>query len=159
MDVRDKNYLQIAVGLARKSMEEGGFPAGAIVVRDNKVLSEGISIGFKIHDPTSHAETASIREACGNLKTPDLKGAVLYESLECCLMCFSAAYWAGISRIVYACRKTPEMVKKFYYEGYSDNSEVNKRNNREIELLFIPDFEKEVLSIIKEWESKFGGFK
>lgn len=159
MDVRDKEYLQMAVKLARKSMEEGGFPAGAIVVKDNKVLSEGISIGFKTHDPTSHAETASIREACRKLKTADLKGAVLYESLECCLMCFSVAYWAGISKIVYACRKTPEMVKKLYYEGLSDNTKINKENNREIELVFIPNFEKESLTIIEEWEKRFGGFK
>lgn len=159
MENYDKKYLQIAVRLARKSMEEGGFPAGALVVRDGKVISEGISIGNLLNDPTSHAETASIREACKKLKTFDLKGAVLYESLECCLMCFSVAYWAGISKIVYACRKTPEMVKKFYYEGYSDNSEINKKNNRKIELVFIPDFEKESLAVVREWEQKFGGFK
>lgn len=159
MDTKDKKYLQMAVRLARKSMGKGGFPAGAIVVRDNKVISEGISIGFKLNDPTSHAETSSIRQACQRLRTSDLKGAILYESLECCLMCFSVAYWAGVSKIIYACRKTPEMVKKFYYEGSSDNAEINKKNNRRIELLFIPDFEKESLGIVKEWENKLGGFK
>lgn len=159
MGVQDKKYLQKVVKLARKSMEEGGFPAGALVVKDNKVISEGISIGNSLNDPTSHAETASIREACKKLKISDLKGAVLYESLECCLMCFSVAYWAGISKIVYACRKTPEMIKKFYYEGFSDKAQINKKNNRKIELLFIPDFENESLAIVREWEKKFGGFK
>lgn len=155
MEAKDKKYLQMAVRLARRSMDEGGFPAGALVVKDNKVISEGISIGFKLQDPTSHAETASIRKACQERETSDLKGAILYESLECCLMCFSVAYWAGISKIVYACRKTPAMVKRFYYEGSSDNAEINKKNNRKIELLFIPDFEKESLDIVREWEKKF----
>lgn len=159
MNQQDKKYLQKAINLAKKSMGEGGFPAGALVVKDNKIIAEGISIGFKFHDPTSHAETASIRKACQKLKTSNLEGAILYESIECCTMCFSVAYWAGISKIVYACSKTPEMVKKFYYEGYSDNSEINKKNNRKIELLFIPDFEKESLGIIKEWENILGGFK
>ena len=68
MKNRDKRYLQMAVNLARRSMKEGGFPAGALVVKDNKIISEGISIGFKLHDPTSHAETSSIRKACKKLK-------------------------------------------------------------------------------------------
>ena len=157
ISVRDKRYVQKAVRLARRSVAEGGFPAGALVVKDSKVISEGISIGFELHDPTSHAETASIRKACQELKTLDLKGAILYESLECCLMCFSVAYWAGISKIIYACRKTPEMVNKFYYEGFSDNNKINKENNRNIELIFIPDFERESLGIVREWEKKFGG--
>lgn len=159
MNVHDKRYLQIAIKLARRSMEEGGFPAGAIVVKGGKVIAEGISVGSKQNDPTGHAETASIREACRKLKTHNLTGAIMYESLQSCLMCFSVAYWAGISKIVYACRKTPEMVKRFYYEGHSDNVQINKENNRKIELLFIPDFEKESLGIIKEWEKRLGGFK
>lgn len=157
MDVEDKKYLKIAVKLAKKSIAEGGFPAGALIVKDGNIISEGISIGNLLDDPTSHAETCSIREACKKLKTSNLEGATLYESIECCVMCFSVAYWAGISKIVYACRKTPEMIKKFYYEGDSDNAEINKKNNRKIELLFIPDFEKESLSIVREWEEKLGG--
>ena len=133
-------------------MDEGGFPAGALVMRDGQVIAEGISVGFKLQDPTGHAETASIREACQKLKTHDLSGAVMYESLQSCLMCFSVAYWAGVSKIVYACRKTPEMVKKLYYEGFTDTNEINEKNNRKIEFVFIRGFEKECLAIIKEWE-------
>lgn len=157
MNVDDRKYLQMVVKLAKKSIAKGGFPAGALIVKDGDIISEGISIGNLLNDPTSHAETYSIREACRKLKTSNLEGATLYESIECCVMCFSVAYWAGISKIVYACRKTPEMIKKFYYEGESDNAEINERNNRKIELLFIPDFEKESLGVVEEWEKKLGG--
>lgn len=150
----DKQYLKLAVEQAGKSVKAGGFPAGAIIVKDGIIVAEGISVGFKNNDPTGHAETAAIRTACQNLKTHDLSGAVMYESLECCNMCFSVAYWAGISKIVYACRKTTEMVKKFYYEGSTDNKSINESNNRKIELVFIPDFEQESLVIIKSWEEK-----
>lgn len=150
----DKRYLKLAIDQVRKSVAVGGFPAGAIIVKNGKIVAEGISVGFKNNDPTSHAETAAIRQACRNLKTHDLSGAVMYESLECCNMCFSVAYWAGISKIVYAYRKTPEMVKKFYYEGNTDNKVINQSNNRKIELVFIPDFEEESLAIIKSWEEK-----
>lgn len=152
--MNDKQYLKLAVEQARKSVAAGGFPAGAIIVKDGKIVAKGISVGFKNNDPTGHAETAAIRTACQNLKTSNLSGAVLYESLECCNMCFSVAYWAGISKIVYACRKTPQMIKKFYYEGNTDNRLINETNNRKIELVFILDFKEECLAIIKNWEEK-----
>jgi tRNA(Arg) A34 adenosine deaminase TadA len=150
----DKKYLKLAIDQARKSVNEGGFPAGAIVVKDNKTISEGISIGYLIHDPTSHAETSSIRKACKDLETSDLSGATLYASLHPCLMCFSVANWAGISRIVYGCRKTQDMVEKRYYEGITDVTKINKENTRKIEIEFVSDFEEEILSLVSAWESK-----
>lgn len=152
--MNDKKFLRLAVDQARKSVEEGGFPAGAVVIKDNKVIAEGVSLGWKIHDPTEHAETSAIRKACKKMGSSNLDGATLYESLECCNMCFSVANWAGISRIVYACRKTPEMVKKFYYEGLTPNRVLNESNNKKIETVFIPDFEKECLDLVKKWEEK-----
>jgi len=138
--MNDKDYLKLAVEQAKKSIDEGGFPAGAVVVKDGKIIAEGVSLGFKLHDPTEHAETSAIRKACKEVGSSNLDGATLYESLECCNMCFSVANWGGISRIVYACRKTPEMVEKFYYEGLTDNKILNESNNNKIEIVFIPDF-------------------
>ncbi len=152
--MNDKGYLKLAAKQAELSVVKGGFPAGAVIVKNGKIISKGISIGSKINDPTSHAETAAIRQACKKLKTSDLSGAIMYESLECCNMCFSVAYWAGVSKIIYACRKTPEMVKHFFYEGTTNNNLLNKNNNRKIKLLFIPDFEKECLATIDNWKRK-----
>jgi tRNA(Arg) A34 adenosine deaminase TadA len=154
---QDKKYILLAIEQARKSVKEGGFPAGAVIVKDGKVISKAISVGYKNNDPSGHAETAAIREACRSLKTADLTGTTLYESVECCVMCFSVAYWSGISRIVYACKKTPKMVSKNYYEGITNNQNLNKENNRQIELVFASEFENESLSVIKEWEKR-GGF-
>ena len=150
--MNDREYLQLAVKQAEESIRQGGFPAGAVVVKNEKIASRGISLGFKLNDPTSHAETASIRTACKKLQTTDLNGATLYASLQPCLMCFSVASWSGISRIVYGCKKTKEMVKKDYYEGETDIKEVNNQNNRQIELVFIPDYEKKILALIEKWE-------
>ena len=150
--MNDKDYLKLAVEQAKKSVDEGGFPAGAVVVKDGKIIAEGVSLGFKLHDPTEHAETSAIRKACKTVGSSNLDGATLYESLECCNMCFSVANWGGISRIVYACRKTPDMVKKFYYEGSTDNKILNESNNNKIEIVFIPDFEQEMLGLVKNWE-------
>lgn len=152
MNNQEKEYLQRAIELARESVNKGGFPAGALIVKDGQIVSEGISIGNILHDPTAHAETVAIREACLKLQTTDLSGATMYESIECCTMCFSVANWVGISRIVYACRKTPEMVADHYYEGSTNNQVLNEGNNHKIELVFTPDLEEESLKVIKEWE-------
>lgn len=150
--MNDKEYLQLAIDQARKSVEQGGFPAGAVIVKDGKVISKGVSLGSVLHDPTSHAETAAIREACKILKTINLEGATLYENLQCCVMCFSVANWAGISRIVSASKKTSDMVSKLYYEGTTDVHELNKQNTRQIELVYVPEFENESLEIVGKWE-------
>ncbi|HBP51423.1 MAG: Guanine deaminase [Candidatus Shapirobacteria bacterium GW2011_GWE1_38_10] len=149
----DKKFLRKAVDQAKKSVELGGFPAGAVVVKNGKIISKGVSLGNILHDPTSHAETSSMREACKKLKGY-LEGATLYASLEPCLMCFEASNWTGVSKIVYGCKKTEEMAKKNYYEGVNEIRKINKKNNRQIELKYIPDFEKEMLTLVKKWESK-----
>ncbi|PIR42562.1 hypothetical protein CO058_00705 [candidate division WWE3 bacterium CG_4_9_14_0_2_um_filter_35_11] len=149
----DKDFLKKAVIKAKESVKAGGFPAGAILVQDGKIIAEGISVGYQLHDPTSHSETSSIRNACKNLETTDLTSATLYASLQPYLMCFSVSNWANISKIVYGCKKTDEMVKKNYYEGFNNVEEINQKNLRQIELVYIPDFENEMLEIIKDWES------
>ncbi|HLE24505.1 MAG: dCMP deaminase [Candidatus Amesbacteria bacterium GW2011_GWA1_47_16] len=150
--IEDKKYLKLAVEQAKKSVEEGGFPAGSVVVKNDEIISEGVSLGRKLNDPTSHAETSSIRKACKKLETRDLSGATLYASLEPCLMCFSVSNWSGISRIVFGCQKTAEMVEKVYYEGSNNLVQINGQNSRKIELVLISDFEQEMLELIKDWE-------
>ena len=150
----DEQYLKLAIDQARMSMEQGGFPAGAVLVKGDEIIARGVSIGNILHDPTSHAETATIREACRILEATSLAGATLYASMEPCLMCFCGAYWADVSRIVFGCRRTPEMIEKGYYQGRTEIYEVNDENNRKIELVYLPNFEGEVLGIIAEWEKK-----
>lgn len=156
MDSQDKIYIQLAIKQAHKSVDEGGFPAGAIVVKDGEIIAEGISIGNNLNDPTSHAETAAIRQACKKLKTSDLRGATLYENLTACVMCFSVANWAGISKIISGCKKTPDMVKRGYYEGNTDIEKLNEENNRKIKLVYLPEFEAQSLELIREWEKQNG---
>ena len=149
----DKHFLLKAIELAKRSVEEGGFPAGAIVVKDGIIIGEGLSLGFKNNDPTGHAETVAIRNACKHLGTTDLTGATLYESLQTCMMCFSAAYWSGISRIVSAAAKTDEMVKKQYYEGQTKPENINIENNRQILLETISELTEAALEPVRQWEA------
>lgn len=99
----DHKYLARAVALSREHMEGGaGGPFGAVIVRDGEVLAEGWNQVTSANDPTAHAEVTAIRRACAALGDFSLPGATLYTSCEPCPMCLASAYWARVSRIVYA---------------------------------------------------------
>ncbi len=149
--MNDLDHLALAVEQAKSSVEQGGFPAGAILVKDGKIVARGVSIGAQLHDPTSHGEMATIRASCKELDSASLTGAILYTSMEPCLMCFCAAYWADVTKIVYGCRRTPEMITNGYYQGKTELAAVNTENNREIKLEFRPEYENDVRKIIQDW--------
>ena len=149
-NMHDKKFLQLAIEKARESVAQGGFPAGAVAVKDGKVVGEGVSIGNKLNDPTSHGEMASIREACKNLKTSDLSGSVLYASMQPCLMCLGASMWSSISKIVFACSK--EKVSSDYYGGHYNPLSINSELARPIELVHFKELENESLDVVRKWE-------
>ena len=98
---QDKQYMREAIRLANESVERGGGPFGAVIVKDGEVIA-GSSNSMTIdNDPTAHAEVNTIRQACRKLGTFDLSGATIYTSCEPCPMCLGAIYWARISRIFY----------------------------------------------------------
>ena len=148
--MNDKEFLQKAIEKARESVTQGGFPAGAVVVKNGEIIGEGVSIGNKLNDPTSHGEMDAIRSACKNLQTSDLSGSVLYASMQPCLMCLGASMWSAISKIVFACPK--EKVSAEYYGGHYAPSAINAELTRPLELDHLAELEDESLAIVREWE-------
>jgi tRNA(Arg) A34 adenosine deaminase TadA/catechol 2,3-dioxygenase-like lactoylglutathione lyase family enzyme len=97
--------LRRAVQLAAENAAAGAHPFGALVARHGEVLGAGVNTALAGDDPTGHAETAALRDACRRLGTLDLTGAVVVSSAEPCPMCRAAALLAGVSRLVYAAPK------------------------------------------------------
>ena len=102
-----------AIELSIKSVDSGTGPFGAVIVKDNKIISEGFNIVTSSNDPTSHAEIVAIRNACKSLNNFVLKGCDLYTTCEPCPMCLGALYWSQISRIVYSAKD-----KKNEFNGF-----------------------------------------
>ncbi len=102
MLVDDRKYLDEAVALARRSVEMGDGPFGALIVRDGEVIGLGHKCVTSDNDPTAHAEIVAIRAASKALNDFSLNGSILYASCEPCPMCLAAAYWARVDRVVYA---------------------------------------------------------
>ncbi len=144
------NFLQQAIALSQKSVEKGGFPVGAIIVKNGVVVAEGLSNGKNNKDATSHAEIEAIRNASQKLNARDLLDCEIYSSMEPCLMCFSASYWAKIKKVVYAIGK--DRLSKQHYEGLYSLEEINSKNNRQIEIVHLKELENSALSIVQDWE-------
>jgi guanine deaminase len=99
----DDVFMQRAIEVSRSAIGQPGCePFGAIVVKDGKIVGEGLNRSLALHDPTSHGEIEAIRDACRKLATKDLDGCDLYSSCEPCSLCVAAMHIAGISRLYYA---------------------------------------------------------
>lgn len=89
-------FMKRAVQLAIDNVAEGGEPFGAVLVKDGKIITEGVNKLHEIYDISGHAELLALRKAQEKLKTHDLSGYTMYASGEPCPMCLSAMYMSGI---------------------------------------------------------------
>ena len=94
--------MQRAIELSIESINSGGGPFGSVIVKDDKIISEGMNRVTVNNDPTAHGEITAIRQACKKLNTFDLSGYELYSNCEPCPMCLSAIYWSHIDKVYYA---------------------------------------------------------
>ena len=117
-------FMTRAIELSIKSVNRGTGPFGAVIVKDNKVISEGFNIVTSSNDPTSHAEIVAIRNACKSLNNFALNDCDLYTTCEPCPMCLSAIYWARIDRIYYA--NTRKDAQKIDFSDSMIYEELNK---------------------------------
>ena len=98
----DEKFMRRAIELSAQALDQPGVrPYGAVVVKDGRIVGEGLNEAAKKFDPTSHGEVEAVRDACRNLKTTDLTGCELYTSCEPCSVCVSAMIMAGVSRMYY----------------------------------------------------------
>lgn len=75
-------YMRRAIALAVDNVKNGGGPFGAVIVKDDQIIAEGVNRVTSQHDPTAHAEVQAIRAACRKLETFDLEGCEIYSSCE-----------------------------------------------------------------------------
>ncbi len=97
------DFMRKALELAAVAQDHGDVPVGAVVVRDDRVISVGFNQKEANHDPTAHAEMVALRQAAARTGGWRLTGATLFVTKEPCLMCAAACVAARIRRIVYGC--------------------------------------------------------
>ena len=142
--------------MANDSVENGGGPFGAVIVRNGEIVAGSANSVTRDNDPTAHAEVNTIRQACRKLGTFDLSDCVIYTSCEPCPMCLGAIYWAHIKRIYYGNTKNDaadiDFADDFIYKELEQHKE-----NRVVPA--IPLLRNEALQTFRAWEQFQGKTK
>ena len=126
----DLVFMRLALEQARKASAQGEVPIGALLVRDNQVLTQAHNFRETWQDPTAHAEMVAIREAATQSGSWRLTGTTLYVTLEPCAMCIGAIILARIPRLVFGA-----LDPKAGACGSVLNVPVERRLNHRVEII------------------------
>lgn len=93
--------MQAALEQARLGLAAGEVPIGAVLVAGSAIMARGYNQPIAAVDPTAHAEIVVLRAAARVLGNYRLTDAVLYVTVEPCLMCVGALVHARVREVVY----------------------------------------------------------
>tara|TARA_B100001123_G_scaffold355489_1_gene408595 strand:- start:13 stop:477 length:465 start_codon:yes stop_codon:yes gene_type:complete len=144
-------FMKRAIELSIESVNKGGGPFGCVIVKNEKIISEGSNKVTSSNDPTAHGEIVAIREACKKINNFSLGGCELYSNCEPCPMCLSAIYWARIDKIYYA--NTREDARKIDFDDSLIYAELQKSIDKR-KILMIQMMRSEALKAFELWDKK-----
>ncbi len=101
----DEHWMRQALVLADEAATADEVPVGALVVRGAAIIGSGHNRTRIDCDPTAHAEMVALRAAAVCAGSHRLDTAILYVTIEPCLMCCGALLQARIGRLVYGARE------------------------------------------------------
>lgn len=100
---QDEAFMRQCFALARKSIDRGDDPFGAVLVKDGKIIMRADNTVHTEDDFSRHAEINLMSSAIQEYGAAGIKNTTLYSSCEPCVMC-SGAIELGeglIIRVVY----------------------------------------------------------
>ncbi|MEJ7626644.1 MAG: nucleoside deaminase [Ferruginibacter sp.] len=109
----DEGYMQQAIKEAEKAASGDEVPVGAIIVLQQKIIARAHNQVELLNDSTAHAEIMALTTAYNFLGSKYLPEAVLYVTIEPCLMCCGALYWSKIGKVIYGANDVKNGYKKF----------------------------------------------
>ena len=98
--MEDRQFMELALALAKEAAQEGEVPVGCVIVRDGQVVGTGRNRREKQRNALAHAEVEAIHAACTALGGWRLWECTMYVTLEPCPMCAGAIVNARIGRVV-----------------------------------------------------------
>ena len=91
--------MEEALKEAQISLQEGGIPIGAILVKDDEIIGRGHNKRIQQDSSILHAEMDCLENA-GRLRGADYKKCTIYTTLSPCVMCSGAIILYQIPQIV-----------------------------------------------------------
>jgi tRNA(adenine34) deaminase len=101
----DARWMREALAEAERAFVLGEVPVGAVVVLEQRVVGRGHNRTVKSGQPFEHAEVVALWDAVAATGARALEQAVLYTTIEPCVMCIGAVLLAKIPRVVFGARE------------------------------------------------------
>lgn len=95
----DDYFMAEAIREAEKSLDEGGIPIGAVLVKEGEIISRGHNRLIQNDSVILHGEVDAIENA-GRLNYEDYRKCCLYTTLSPCPMCSGVVILYNIPRVV-----------------------------------------------------------
>ena len=95
-------FMRIALLEAERAYKKEEIPVGAVIVKDDKIISKGHNRNREKNDATLHAEIIAITKASKKLKSERLTDCELYVTKEPCSMCAGAIVNARLKKVIIA---------------------------------------------------------
>ncbi len=118
---QDEYFMKLAIEEAIKSYNNDEVPIGAVIVKNNKIISASSNSVEKDLSSIMHAEIKAIISAQKKLKSWRLNECTMYVTLEPCLMCCGAMILSRIEKLVYAASDLKSGAVNSLYSTLSDN--------------------------------------
>lgn len=138
-------FMEEAIRLAKKANSKKEVPIGAVIVRNDKIISRGFNKREKSKNALNHAEIIAINKACKKLKEWRLENCTLYVTLEPCPMCAGAIANARIKKVFYGAKE------KTSNDNLFEQILTSNRLNHKCEIEQLTEYEKTCSSILTEF--------
>lgn len=143
-------YSQRCLSLAEDSVNSGGWPFSAIIVKNGEIITEAVNTVGHDKDPSAHAEINVIRKACKKLNSASLEECEMYLLAPPCPMCLSCMLMSGLDSYLYfldidskdKCLTKLPLTKDLYNAVQNNNSLTNQK---------IDGVEDEVKNLFTNW--------
>lgn len=119
-------FMKEALVEAYKAYEKNETPIGAVVVKDDVIISRAHNLTETLKDSTAHAEILAIKKASEVLGGWRLIDCTLYVTMEPCVMCSGAIVNSRIKNVVVGAKHikndiiSKENAFKLDYYGYNN---------------------------------------
>jgi len=100
----DAHWMRQALVAAHEARARGEVPVGTCIVNGDQMLAVAGNRTRTDQDPTAHAEVVALREAARRVSNYRLIDAVVYSTIEPCVMCAGALIQARVRRLVFGAR-------------------------------------------------------
>ena len=152
-----QKFMSEAIKEAEISLSEGGVPIGAVLVKDNEIISRGHNRLIQNNSVILHAEMDAIENA-KDLSYQDYRNCTLYTTLSPCPMCSGAVLLYNIPKVVIGENTTLMGAENLLKDNGVEIIVLNDSRCKELFVKFVDDnpevWEKELAKVGNTTELK-----